>query len=298
MASGNASLSGTVHGSTLSTATDHELDHELITILKLGDRVHYTVPSFPVFSVQLVEMKFQFTDELSTTFFDGYIRDTPGLARTYPALIKVCCGYSNAFSIEEDEFDQCISIQNKLLYGGKVFVVWKWTWEDAAAQEQKNTVLDDIITIDSSDDEADNDPECEDAAFESTLVTHTITFKCIGVTKSSRYQEVLAKAAEKFNKGETVEVKLRTEPTNPKESRAIAFDCRVDCDWKTIGYVVKEALDGVHSAIQGDSIISAQFDWIRYLTHWSTSGPGWYCGIRISKRGDWPKEVIRCGSSM
>lgn len=46
------------------------------------------------------------------------------------------------------------------------------------------------------------------------------------------------------------------------------------------------------------SIVGIQFDWIRFITHWSRSGPGWYCGIKITKKGDWPKEVVRCASTM
>ena len=42
---------------------------------------------------------------------------------------------------------------------------------------------------------------------------------------------------------------LRKEPKNPKDSRAIAFDCKLKNDWELIGYVAKEALNSVHEAI-------------------------------------------------
>ena len=281
-------------GGEASSLRSPSPEHEFITILKIGNKVKYTVPSFPVFNVQLVQIKFQFADEGSTDFFDGYIRACPALDRTYPALLKVHHGHTNAFYIEEEEFERCIPVENDVLYGGKVFIIWKWTWEDAA--EHNQSVLDDFDERDDSS-ESDNNSQQEDA-FQSTLVTHSLIFKCIGATKSHHYQEALAKAAEEFKEGGNIEVRVRKEPTNPKDARAIAFDCKLGHDWKIIGYVVKEALDGVHDAIQTDSIISVQFDWIRYITHWSGSGPGWYCGIKISKRGDWPKEVVRCSSTM
>ena len=65
---------------------------------------------------------------------------------------------------------------------------------------------------------------------------------------------------------------LRKEPTNPKDSRAVAFDCKVDKYWELIGYVVKEAVESVHHALDSNLVVSVQFEWIRFITHWSRSG--------------------------
>lgn len=46
------------------------------------------------------------------------------------------------------------------------------------------------------------------------MVTHSVVFKCVGVTKEL-HSQVLAGAAQKLKKQEHVEVRLRTEPTNP-----------------------------------------------------------------------------------
>ncbi len=45
----------------------------------------------------------------------------------------------------------------------------------------------------------------------------------MGTTKSVRSQEVLSEAATKLKNHETIEVRLRKEPTNPKDSRAIVL---------------------------------------------------------------------------
>ena len=128
-------------------------------------------------------------------------------------------------------------------------------------------------------------------------MAHSVTFKCMGASKTLRSQELLAESAKKLNKGEMSKVRLRLEPTNSKDSRAVAFDCESGNKWELIGYVVRDALDSVHHAIQNNLIMSVQFDWIRFITHWSNSGPGWYCGITITKKGEWPKEVLRCQST-
>lgn len=73
---------------------------------------------------------------------------------------------------------------------------------------------------------------------------------------------MLSQAAEKLKRGDSVEVKVRKEPTNPKDSRAIVFDCKLVNSWEHIGYVAKEALESVHFAPDKNLIVSVQFDWI------------------------------------
>jgi len=71
-----------------------------------------------------------------------------------------------------------------------------------------------------------------------------------------------------------------------QDTNAIAFMCKVEDDWEKIGYIVKEALDDVHKAINANKIISVSFQWIKKLF---TRTPGWYAGIRS---GDW-SDVLR-----
>jgi len=64
-----------------------------------------------------------------------------------------------------------------------------------------------------------------------------------------------------------------------------------------IGYVVKEALESVHSARDQGRITAVEFSWIKYLITWPTSGPGFYAGIDISVYGRWPAVVVNCAST-
>jgi len=62
-------------------------------------------------------------------------------------------------------------------------------------------------------------------------------------------------------------VKLHHEPDNPKDTNIIAFMCKVEDDWERIGYIVKEALDDVHKAINANKIILVSFQWIKKIIY-------------------------------
>jgi len=123
-------------------------------------------------------------------------------------------------------------------------------------------------------------------------ITHAVIFKCIGVHKERRYQDVLSEASRKLDDGDNVPVKLYPEPDNPVDSKAIAFMCQITGSaWERIGYAVSEVLDELHEAMSRGKIISVSFDYIRYSVHFSK--PGWYAGIRIARSGEWSSTVLR-----
>ena len=107
---------------------------------------------------------------------------------------------------------------------------------------------------DSEGDSEDTDPDGDN--FDSTPITHSVIFKCVGVTKDNHTQEVLAMAVQKLKKQEQVDVRLRKEPNNPKDSHAIAFDFKLITKWERIAYVVKECLDSVHHEMDTNHINS------------------------------------------
>lgn len=199
-------------------------DHHLVVIMSIGNKVKYTIPSFPVLSPVLREVRFQFADEVCCC--DGYMRECSDLERLYPSMLKLCFGYANAFSIDREEFEQSIPLDNKVLYEDRVFIMWKWSWVDAtdvhaAAGRNDGDNLKCVLETD-TEDEVPNKDE-----FDSSLVTHSVTFKCMGVTKMSRSQEILAESAKLLKNGSSMELRLRLEPNNPKDARAIALDCKI-----------------------------------------------------------------------
>ena len=75
-------------------------------------------------------------------------------------------------------------------------------------------------------------------------------------------------------------MRLQPEPDNPVDNNAIVFVCQVVPDqWERIGYVVKEACDDVHEAINRNKILSVLFAWVRLCVYFRN--PGWYARIKI-----------------
>ena len=137
----------------------------------------------------------------------------------------------------------------------------------------------------SSDNEPLQNPAC----------LHTITFKCIGSVKNLAYQSALAQVSKYLSKGEIVPVKLLPEPLNPVDTQAVAFICELNGEWKQIGYVVHEALD-VNEGLKKQLIVDTKFNWVKYITAWKRSGPGWYAGINITIKGRWSAAVHNSAS--
>ena len=42
---------------------DTRENNSVLTVLSMGNTIHYTIPSFPVYSAELVEVKVQWEDE-------------------------------------------------------------------------------------------------------------------------------------------------------------------------------------------------------------------------------------------
>ena len=230
--------------------------------------------------------------------YTGFARDCLDLEEPTPFAIKVCSGCESSFFVDVKEFERSSIDLERPLLQDKVFILWKW---ESDLDRRQDYTMADVYSTRESPNKTDDDNKDEKKYKEPSVDnsshahgTHTITFKCMGTTKDNRYQFTLAEASHKLNNGSYVAVRLREEPDNPKDSKAIAFDCQLDhgAKWERIGYVVREALDGVHSAIQSQAILSVKFKWIRFITHWSRSSMGWYCGISITKSGTWSREVV------
>ena len=179
-------------------------------------------------------------------------------------------------------------------------VVWKWEWQDdidhvsEASSEGITAINPDIESCCDEDEDNKEDDESND---DDDSRTHTVTFKCIGTTHHVDAQDTLCRASRLLNKSEHVPVNIIPEPDNPYDSKAIAFKCFVGGAWNRIGYIVKEALESVHSARDQRSIAAVEFSWIKYLITWPRSGPGYYAGINITIYGQWPVVVVNCAST-
>ena len=57
-------------------------------------------------------------------------------------------------------------------------------------------------------------------------------------------------------------------------------------------------MDSVHEAMKKEEILKVEVNCIKYLLHWSRSGPGWYAAIDITKIGEWPAVVAKCSNTL
>ena len=92
-------------------------------------------------------------------------------------------------------------------------------------------------------------------------------------------------------------MKLLPEPDNTFDPKAIAFLCKVEEKYERVGYVVREVQDAVHVALSANDIIDVLFKWIKYITDWYRSGPGYFAGVYVTRNGVWPHHVVRAMST-
>ena len=113
------------------------------------------------------------------------------------------------------------------------FIIWKWDWiDDNLEGGTESSTTSDIQVIPKTPPQIDNDDESIRAGGAMALdlctqMTHTVTFKCIGTTKETQYQERLKRIAQLRDRGLQVSCQLKSEPDNPLDSHAIAFECQI-----------------------------------------------------------------------
>ena len=208
--------------------------------------------------------------------------------------------------LQPEEFSICVNLDGLKLTPQGVFIVWDWEWSDSESEVDED---EHVGSCSSAEENASVNPyllsdsesthEEDENSFELPEVTHSVVFKCIGSTHHPESQDALSEAASLINAGTEVPVKLIKEPNNQYDSRAIAFHCKLPKkdSWIRIGYVIKELLDHVHTAMDENKIMGVKFDWVKYLVIWSRSGPGFYAGIKITLNGEWHKDVCRYQST-
>ena len=79
----------------------YQNESQKITVTQIGSSFPYTVPSFPVFTVSLRKVKFEWTNaQGQICVFDGYMRECGLLHnRSLPAVAVVANGFQNAFFV-------------------------------------------------------------------------------------------------------------------------------------------------------------------------------------------------------
>ena len=114
------------------------------------------------------------------------------------------------------------------------------------------------------------------------------------LTRDPSYQSLISVS---LKEGKHVPVQIEAEPTNPYDAHAVCFKCLLDSRWQVFSYVVKELCEEVNVALSDKSIIATTFAWVKYKIV-STTGPGYYAAVSITKKGKWSSSVHRLSSTM
>ncbi len=142
--------------------------------------------------------------------------------RLYPAEVAV----------KSSELER--GIENLVFVEDVTFVIWNWEWVDECYGYESDTESSSIQIIPETPPPSVESDEDETSVVDAVAldvcpqVTHTVTFKCMGTTKENRYQECLAKISKLRDRGIEVPSRVKTEPSNPVDSKAIAFECQID----------------------------------------------------------------------
>ena len=191
-----------------------------------------------------------------------------------------------------------INVTKLQIHPSGVFVAYEWEWSEyseGAASSQASMTMSPASSPEKSDQSEPSDDTAADVC-DIPEITHIVTFKCIGATRDVQQQYTLQDAKKLITAGNVINVKLQPEPHNPYDCKAIAFVCSVKGEWRRIGYVVREALEDVHFALNNNLILWTKFAWIKYLLSFPNSGPGFYAGIDIARSGDWSPRTVASSS--
>ena len=169
--------------------------------------------------------------------------------------------------------EKSIDITSYFFIDGTVFIIWHWEWQEEFSSDEDDrtsiTVIPETPSISDSENSDDDSTTNLTASLSllttgDTVITHAVTFKCIGSTKETQYQEALSSAAARLNRGEAVLCQVLPEPNNPIDSEAICIQFKLDRKWYKVGYVIHEALSDLHTALRESKVTKVSID---YLVH-------------------------------
>jgi hypothetical protein len=129
------------------------------------------------------------------------------------------------------------------------------------------------------------------------LVTHTLPFKCIGAARERHRQEELERAYHILHiQNRDVQVKLRPEPNNERDSKAIGIDMDYGSGWIHVGYIASELTMYIHPLLLTGDIVNMSVEHIRFQVYFLKIG--FYPKILITRNGAWDPFVIHSSRSV
>ncbi len=170
---------------TCDECGENDENHTKIIVVRMGDNVNYTIPTFPVFEAKLTHIEYILGDYENGDVFDGFIRqETVGTNTiTTNCTLQLCAGYKHAFFVPKDKFSRCVDVDGiniRTPFDEDLFVMWQWT---VLGDSQSKYAL----QYENTSTCSDNDPQSDDNGTTATdgesQTLHSTVFKCIGSTK-------------------------------------------------------------------------------------------------------------------
>ncbi|XP_028417266.1 uncharacterized protein LOC114541663 [Dendronephthya gigantea] len=163
--------------------------------------------------------------------------------------------------------------------------------ENGDEQSKRNeTVNEQISNEDSEEDES------EEVESDEEEITHALPFKCIGAAHEQSYQHHLEQAYLALEYNESVNVRLRPEPENPRDQNAIAIDLHYGTQWENVGYIASEHCKYLHPLIAAGDILDVYVEHIKFRVNFLKIG--FYPKIWIKRRGEWEGQIVRASMSV
>ena len=191
-------------------------------VLQLLESYKYTVPTFTVFHERLWHAVCQVVeedDQLSVV--DVFFREdcVPQLIPPFSVnVLNFCC-------VRVEDIQAQIPLRDLRLYKEMALVVWDCDSTDDITSQNLKVESESLPVSDSTDDESD-DSEPLPSSSGAAPLSHTVVFKCIGAVRDTQSQRVLYQAKNKLGSGWSVPVRMRPEPTNIRDARAVVFECK------------------------------------------------------------------------
>ena len=199
--------------------------------------------------------------------------------------------------MQVEEFTKVVYVRHlRSVEPGKILVIWEGEIEQVhVANSEESSDSSNESRSRESNQAPTPQSESSGSDQDADVTEHSETFKVIGVLRDPDIQTLLNELIVRRDRGEHVTVRLTPEPTNVFDTRAICFEAHHNETWKRIGYVVREILEEVHSAINSGRIRNVEFEWVKYKL-WKKA-PGYYAAVSVTRTGPWSQSVHKARST-
>ena len=220
---------------------------------------HYTIPSFPVMTLDLLKV----TYKLNGMTYLGVVDAKKHLKLT--AGNYICTSYC------------------EICYENSNYMVL-WELQDAKPLTQPS-----IMVNESTNLETDNETDISNKEG-----AHCVPFKVLGTCYSSSRQKALEVAYDcMYEYNRPVFVKLEAEPENQHDKNAIAvYIMSTNECYEKVGYIANELTKYLHEPLKVNALDITVKE-IHFRTTFMLVG--YYMTIHISKKGVWDDAVIKAG---